>query len=81
MRDLNLGLARDLSKIGGQVIVVGNSVQPFENVLGVDLPASDEAVAPIAEIVPIQLFVAKFAESRGVEPGKFYYGDKITTRE
>jgi glucosamine--fructose-6-phosphate aminotransferase (isomerizing) len=81
MRALNLGLARDLAAIGGRVIVIDSAAQPIEGVLNVDLPAGDEAVAPVAEIVPIQLFAVKLAESRGLEAGKFYYGGKITTQE
>ena len=39
---------------------------------------SDPFLAPIMEIVIIQLLVFKLAEEKGIEPGKFYFSQKIT---
>ena len=35
-------------------------------------------LAPIMEIFPIQILLYKIAQTRGIEPGKFYYSQKIT---
>jgi glucosamine--fructose-6-phosphate aminotransferase (isomerizing) len=39
---------------------------------------TDSFLAPIMEIVIIQLFVYKIAEAKGIEPGKFIYSQKVT---
>ncbi|MFW9951888.1 MAG: SIS domain-containing protein [Candidatus Thorarchaeota archaeon] len=39
---------------------------------------TDSMLAPIMEIVIIQLFAYKVAQEKGIEPGKFYYSQKIT---
>ncbi len=39
---------------------------------------TDAYLAPIMEIVIIQLFAYRIAETKGIEPGKFYYSQKVT---
>ena len=82
-RGLDQSLAADLGKLNGQTIVVGTLDQPVSNVLSFDVSSEhlDEWTTPIIEIIPIQLFAARLAMARGLEAGKFRYGQKVTTTE
>ncbi len=66
-RDLNRALARDLTALGGRV-----------ETIAVDVPA---ALAPLAEIVPVQLSALRLAEMRGVTPGKFRVAVQVMRTE
>ncbi len=66
-RELNLALARDLTRLGGQV----HCIHP-------DAPA---ALAPVIEIVPVQLAALRLAEWRGIVPGKFRVAAQVTRTE
>lgn len=80
-RALSYGLACDLADSGARVALIGGDAEAAPGVLHIPLPDADEWIAPIAEIIPVQLFAAAFARSRGVEVGKFNFGSKVTTIE
>jgi glucosamine--fructose-6-phosphate aminotransferase (isomerizing) len=80
-RDLNLALARDLASFGGQVKVIGPSSQCD---LGIDLcevPATQELLAPIFEIVPIQAAAVRMAQLHGIVPGSFRFAPQVAINE
>lgn len=45
------------------------------------LPAVEELVLPLVEVLPLQMLTIALAEQRGIEPGKFRYIGKVTERE
>ncbi|MEO8393021.1 MAG: SIS domain-containing protein [Chloroflexota bacterium] len=78
-RTLNNVLAADIEARGAQAIRIGSGLKQHE--LGFSVPALDDFVLPIAEIVPVQLLAAELAAQRGFPVGEFRYGTKITTTE
>lgn len=76
--DLHLKLARDLAAKGIRVVCVG---APVAERLSVPVTPPQPALLQIAEVVPIQLFAAALAAGRGIVPGTFYHGAKVTTVE
>jgi len=82
-RNLNLTLVKDLGKTAGKAVLIDNQERTIPNVISLDLNAKelDQWTLPLAEIIPIQLFAAQLAAARGLEAGKFFFGQKITTTE
>jgi glucosamine--fructose-6-phosphate aminotransferase (isomerizing) len=81
-QDLNLRLAQDIARFGGQVVVVGSEdPSPGENMYSLALPRLDEFCAPLAEIVPFQLLAWRMAAERGLTPGLFSHMGKVTLEE
>ncbi len=80
---LNLGLARDLTQLSGQVFVIGNDqvVPGAVRITTPQHPAIDEWIAPLIEMIPIQLIAAQLAKQRGFDTSRFMHGSKVTTRE
>lgn len=77
-RHLNQGLAQDIEAHGGQVIRIGSDLTDD---LAFNVPAVDDFVMPLAEIVPVQLLAAELAALRGFPVGEFRHGTKVTTTE
>lgn len=71
-------LAEELRAYGAKVLLVegGHSRQPDEPAL--DSHRLDETLAPIVDVVPVQVFVEAAARERGLTPG-FRYISKIVT--
>lgn len=73
-----IALAQELSDYGAHVLLVsrGRTYTPQEK-----LPTTrntDEFLAPILDIIPVQLFTEALARARGVAPGFRYIGKIIT---
>jgi glucosamine--fructose-6-phosphate aminotransferase (isomerizing) len=72
--ELNLALAGDIQRAGGQVRLIGPgrdwSYKPLSPLL-----------APLVEIIPAQRAAIRQAHARGITPGKFRYGSKVTRTE
>jgi glucosamine--fructose-6-phosphate aminotransferase (isomerizing) len=72
--DLNLALAADIRRAGGQVRLIGPgrdwSYKPLSPLL-----------SPLVEIVPAQRAAIRTARARGITPGEFRYGSKVTRTE
>jgi glucosamine--fructose-6-phosphate aminotransferase (isomerizing) len=70
---------------GGKSVVVSNSGSldgQDSNIYHVAQPITNEYLAPIGEIIPIQLFMVEQAKVRGIEtPGEFRNTQKITKDE
>jgi glucosamine--fructose-6-phosphate aminotransferase (isomerizing) len=80
-RDLNLALAQDLIRFGGQVRVIGPAQTRASEFEWCDIPAVPEALSPLFEIVPVQVAALRMAELRGIVPGSFRYTPQVATDE
>lgn len=80
---LSCRLAQDIVERGGNALLLTNHepglVHP--GIFTVKLPATEEFLAPLVDILPIQLTANFLAESKNVIPGKFRWSSKITDRE
>jgi glucosamine--fructose-6-phosphate aminotransferase (isomerizing) len=83
-RELNLGLAEDLMKFGAKVRVVGpvgptghgGRALPF-----IDVPEVPEKLAPLIDIIPVQLAALRLAHRKNLVIGKFRYAPQVTRNE
>jgi glutamine---fructose-6-phosphate transaminase (isomerizing) len=66
---LNLALAKDIERFGGQVRVLGPLAREAAGVPVIHLPSTRPMWAPLFEIVPLQAAALRAAELRGVVPG------------
>jgi glutamine---fructose-6-phosphate transaminase (isomerizing) len=80
-RELNLGLARDLMRFGAQVRVVGPAGEGREVLPFVEVPAVSEWLAPLLDIIPVQLAALRLAHVKGLEIGEFRFAPQVTRDE
>ena len=73
-------LTRELLDYGTRVVVIGPR-SPDARAFHLALPALDEVVSPVAEIVPIQTLAYRWGKQRGLEPGQFSHIGKVITEE
>lgn len=78
---LNVALARDLVRFGGQVRLIGPGVADATDVPLIELPAVRDVLAPIFEVVPIQAAALRLAELHGVVPGSFRFAPPVALDE
>jgi glutamine---fructose-6-phosphate transaminase (isomerizing) len=76
-------LAEDITRFGGRVVVITNSLASFSNpdIFPIRIPCQDEYLFPIPAIIPLQFIVNRWAVDEGREPGNFMMGAKVTTTE
>jgi len=74
-RELNLALANDLARFGGRIRVIGPSGGSYE------LPDIAETLAPMFEIVPVQVAALRMAELKGIYPGSFRFAPRVAVDE
>jgi glutamine---fructose-6-phosphate transaminase (isomerizing) len=75
---LDLGMVADLRRAGSQVLVIGPAPADAAD----DVVALPETwLAPLAEIVPLQLLARRMALALGIAPGSFRYISKVTAKE
>ncbi len=84
--ELNVALARDLIRLGGQVRLIGSMPgRVSAGAIGKDVwwatPGVPVTLAPVIEIIPIQCAALRLAEWRGFTPGEFRVVTQITTSE
>lgn len=77
-RDLNVALAHDLIRFGGQARLIGPHAADDLWWPTPDVPAS---LAPLIEIVPVQCAALRLAEWRGFTPGEFRFTAQVTSSE
>lgn len=76
--ELNVALAHDLIRLGGQVRLIG----PRETDRGWwTTPEISAALAPLIEIIPVQCAALRLAEWRGFTPGEFRVATQVTSSE
>lgn len=81
--DQGVKLAGDITKYGGRVVIITNSIKEFNNkdIHPVRIECHDEYLFPIPAIIPLQFIVNQWAVDEGNEPGNFTMGAKVTTIE
>jgi len=77
-RELNIALAHDLNRLGGQVRLIGPQATDDRWWPTPDVPAS---LAPLVEIIPVQCAALRLAEWLGFTPGDFRIATQVTSSE
>lgn len=73
-------LIGELLRAGGKVVAVTDGqLRAEDRLLVLPRPSTDEFMAPLLEILPIQILVYELARRRGVEPGTFRNTTPIVT--
>jgi glutamine---fructose-6-phosphate transaminase (isomerizing) len=80
-RELNVGLAKDIVRFGGKVRVIGASDADGSGLQWIHTPPCSELLAPLAEIVPVQVAAMRLAQLRGIVVGSFRYAPQVTVDE
>lgn len=80
-RDLNLALAHDVVAFGGQIRIVGPASGGERFAPWCDVPAAPATLAPLFEIVPMQVAAYQMAVLRGVQPGSFRFAPQVAVDE
>ena len=80
-RDLNLAMAEDLVRFGGQTRLIGPSSSLPPSLSVCETPALPGTLAPLFEIVPLQVAALRLAILRGIEPGSFRYAPQVAVDE
>ncbi|MFB3829584.1 MAG: SIS domain-containing protein [Bryobacteraceae bacterium] len=78
-RELNLALASGLARCGGRVAVVGP--EPANGCLHWKVPGIGPLLAPLVEILPVQMAALRLAAERGIVPGRFRLASTVTLSE
>jgi len=74
-REHNLVLHGDLKKYGARSLWLDTGSEDA----AFSIPACDDDLRPILEVLPLQLFSIALAEQSGVTPGEFRHLTKVTT--
>ncbi len=77
-RELNIALARDLTRFGGQVRLIGPGEAEEDWWTTSKVSA---CLAPLIEIIPLQCAAMRLAEWRGFTPGEFRVVAQVTRSE
>lgn len=80
-RHLNTALGRDLASFGGTVRLIGPAPEPSLGTQWCTVPTVPEALAPLFEIVPVQVAAFRMAQLRGIPAGSFRYAPQVATDE
>jgi glucosamine--fructose-6-phosphate aminotransferase (isomerizing) len=73
---LSARLAADVRAAGARAAIVSRSAA---GVLGIS--ACPDPLLPLLEILPIEMMTLALAAAKGMEPGRFHLGSKVTTTE
>ena len=80
-RALNIALALDLQKFGGGVRVIGPGHADGRALSVVETPDCDDLLAPLLEIVPMQVAAVKLAQLQGLRVGGMRYSSQVSRDE
>jgi glutamine---fructose-6-phosphate transaminase (isomerizing) len=80
-RELELGLAGELTAAGAAVLVVSQDGEGPDGSETIMVGPLQGGLAAAAATVPAQLLAWRLARSRGLTPGEFAIAGKVTTRE
>ncbi|MDE3104090.1 MAG: SIS domain-containing protein [Acidobacteriota bacterium] len=78
---LNLALAQDLVRFGGEVRVIGPRIHMPAGLAHLETPRVPALYAPMLEILPVQVAALRLAEMRGIVPGSFRFAPPVATDE
>ena len=79
--DLNVALAQDLTRFGGHVRVIGPQKVDALGLEWCSTPSVPEMLAPLFEIVPLQVAALRLAQLKGIEVGSFRHTTQVTRDE
>jgi len=80
---LNLKLARRIASLGGVVCWISSEppgVLPT-NIVSIQSPVLPSRLAPLGDILPVQLLACRIAQAKGREPGVLQQMGKVTLEE
>lgn len=79
----SIKMAEDIAKFNGEVILITNKDPHLadKNIKTILINQPDEFLFSVQSIVPVQLLVNYLALEKGLEPGDFVHGGKITVSE
>lgn len=79
----SLSLVKDILKYGGKVIFITDSGQILENekLCTIIVTCTNVELFAIPGIIPVQLLINTWAIKRGIIPGEFAHGSKVTSTE
>jgi glucosamine--fructose-6-phosphate aminotransferase (isomerizing) len=80
-RDLNVALARDLTRFRGRVRVIGPQGLAGLGLEWCTTPPVPEMLAPLFEVVPMQVAALRLAQLKGIVVGSFRYTPQVTKDE
>jgi len=78
---LNLALAHELKRFGGRVQVIGPPTKDTRDLDWRETPNAPETLAPLFEIVPVQVAAMRAAQLRGIPVGLFRYTARVARDE
>jgi len=82
---LNQKIIEDIIHLKGRCLVIAAQSVTIEKSAAtlkiLRIPDISQALLPILEIIPLQLFMVPFAKARGFKPAIFLNGTKVTTIE
>jgi glutamine---fructose-6-phosphate transaminase (isomerizing) len=80
--DREVRLAEDLASYGMTVLLItGASAKPARNLLVIHMPAMPDALAPVVQILPVQLLTHRMAQDRGLSADGFRHEQDDTKLE
>jgi glucosamine--fructose-6-phosphate aminotransferase (isomerizing) len=80
-RELSVGLATDLQRFGATVRLIGPVGEDGASLTWLPTPECSELLAPLLEIVPLQVAALRCAQLHGIEPGRFRFAPQVATDE
>lgn len=80
-RHLNLELAQNVTSFGGQVYVVGSGPAALNGLKFWKIPATNESLVPLFEVIAVQVAAWQVAQWRGVGLDGFRYVSRVTLDE
>ena len=80
-RLLNLALAADIVRFGGSVRLIGPPADQRTAAPWIATPRCSDMLAPLVEVVPLQLAAMRLAELRGIPVGRFRFTPQVTVDE
>ena len=80
-RDLDVALASDIVGMGGNARIIGTGEIDAKLRLCAWPAGIPETLAPVVEVVPVQLAALRLAQWRGITPGDFRFAPEVTLTE
>jgi glutamine---fructose-6-phosphate transaminase (isomerizing) len=78
---LNVALAADIQRFGGQVRVIGPRLPEATIVPWIETPELDAPLAPLFDVVPLQCAALRLAQLRGIRIGSFRFTPPVALDE
>ena len=80
-RELNLALGEELARFGAEVRMIGQRTKEPSPLVWHETPDVPEELAPLFDILPLQVAATRLAELQGIWPGSFRYTPQVAVEE